>query len=150
MSSTRNRPDMWTRAHASKAAHANELRRGCRRKEPLHSDARSGRECGAVQRHYWALAGTISSSFFLENPRLSITSFIERLGCCWLRKTPRPASPAMSRASALPPHVWLWSGIVIVGGVIGSEVGSRRVAVTTFRRLLAVVLVVAGGKLLLL
>jgi uncharacterized membrane protein YfcA len=56
----------------------------------------------------------------------------------------------MSRASALPPHVWLWSGIVIVVGVIGSGVGSRRVAVTTFRRLLAVVLVVAGVKLLLL
>lgn len=46
--------------------------------------------------------------------------------------------------------VWLWTGIVIVGGLIGSELGSRRVAVTTFRRLLAAVLVVAGLKLLLL
>jgi uncharacterized membrane protein YfcA len=39
---------------------------------------------------------------------------------------------------------------VIVGGLIGSELGSRRVAVATFRRLLAAVLVVAGLKLLLL
>jgi hypothetical protein len=51
---------------------------------------------------------------------------------------------------ALPPDVWLWSGIVVVGGLIGSEIGSRRAAVTTFRRLLAAVLVVAGVKLLLL
>ena len=56
----------------------------------------------------------------------------------------------LSSIGALPPHVWLWTGIVIVGGAIGSELGSRRVAVTTFRRLLGVVLVVAGVKLLLL
>ena len=34
--------------------------------------------------------------------------------------------------------------------LIGSELGSRRVAVTTFRRLLAAVLLVAGLRLLLL
>jgi hypothetical protein len=45
--------------------------------------------------------------------------------------------------------VWLWSGIVVVGGLTGSGLGSRRVAVTTFRRLLVAVLV-AGLKLLLL
>jgi hypothetical protein len=44
----------------------------------------------------------------------------------------------------LSSKVWLWSGIVVVGGLIGSELGSQRVAVTTFRRLLAAVLVVAG------
>jgi hypothetical protein len=26
------------------------------------------------------------SAFFLANPRVSITSSIDRLGCCWLRK----------------------------------------------------------------
>jgi uncharacterized membrane protein YfcA len=51
---------------------------------------------------------------------------------------------------ALPSNVWLWSGIVGGGGLIGSELGSRRVAVTTFSRLLAAVLLVAGLKLLLL
>jgi uncharacterized protein len=51
---------------------------------------------------------------------------------------------------ALPSNVWLWSGIVVAGGLIGSELGSRRVAVRTFRRLLAAVLLVAGLKLLLL
>jgi uncharacterized membrane protein YfcA len=39
---------------------------------------------------------------------------------------------------------------VVIGGLIGSELGSRRVAVTTFRRLLAAVFVVAGVKLVLL
>jgi uncharacterized membrane protein YfcA len=44
--------------------------------------------------------------------------------------------------------VWLWACIVVVGGAIGSDLGSRRVAVPTFRRLLAIVLLVAGTKLL--
>jgi uncharacterized membrane protein YfcA len=37
----------------------------------------------------------------------------------------------------------------LVGGLIGSELGSRRLAPMTMRRLLAVVLVVAGVKMLL-
>jgi uncharacterized protein len=45
------------------------------------------------------------------------------------------------------PSLPLWAGAVVLGGLIGSELGSRRVGVRTFRRLLAVVLVVAGGKL---
>lgn len=49
---------------------------------------------------------------------------------------------------SLPASVWLWACIVVVGGVIGSDLGSRRVAVPTFRRLLAVVLLVAGTKLM--
>ena len=49
----------------------------------------------------------------------------------------------------LPPEIPLWVIAVVFGGVIGSELGSRRVGVPAFRRLLAVVLVVAGGKLIL-
>jgi uncharacterized protein len=49
---------------------------------------------------------------------------------------------------SLPTSIWLWVCIVVVGGVIGSDLGSRRVAVPTFRRLLAIVLLVAGTKLL--
>jgi len=56
----------------------------------------------------------------------------------------------LTSVGALPREVWLWTAIVIVGGAIGSDLGSRRVAVATFRRLLAAVLVVAGLKLLLL
>jgi uncharacterized membrane protein YfcA len=48
------------------------------------------------------------------------------------------------------PHeiVW-WAPAALIGGLIGSELGSRRLAPMTMRRLLAVVLVVAGIKMLL-
>ncbi len=51
---------------------------------------------------------------------------------------------------ALPPQIGLWAAVAVVGGVIGSELGSRRVATATFRRLLGVVLLIAGTKLVLL
>lgn len=49
------------------------------------------------------------------------------------------------------PHeiVW-WAPAALIGGLIGSELGSRRLAPLTMRRLLAVVLVVAGVKMLML
>lgn len=48
------------------------------------------------------------------------------------------------------PHeiIW-WAPAALVGGLIGAELGSRRLAPMTMRRLLAVVLVVAGVKMLL-
>lgn len=76
-------------------------------------------------------SGGVSAAFILLNSASGLAGNVASIG-------------------ALPNDVWLWSGIVIVGGLIGSELGSRRVAVTTFRRLLAAVLVVAGLKLLLL
>jgi uncharacterized membrane protein YfcA len=36
----------------------------------------------------------------------------------------------------------------VVGGLMGAEYGSRRLATPTLRRLLALVLVIAGGKLI--
>ena len=76
-------------------------------------------------------SGGVSAAFILLNSASGLAGNVASLG-------------------ALDSNVWLWTGIVIVGGLIGSEVGSRRVAVKTFRRLLAAVLVVAGVKLLLL
>lgn len=76
-------------------------------------------------------SGGVSAAFILLNSASGLAGNVASLG-------------------ALPSNVWLWSGIVVVGGLIGSELGSRRVAVTTFRRLLAAVLLVAGLKLLLL
>ena len=49
---------------------------------------------------------------------------------------------------ALPSAAPLWAGVVVVGGLIGSELGVRRLAERTLRRLLAVVLAIAGLKLL--
>ena len=51
---------------------------------------------------------------------------------------------------ALPSAAPLWAGAVVVGGLIGSELGARRLAEVALRRLLAVVLAIAGLKLILL
>jgi uncharacterized membrane protein YfcA len=47
----------------------------------------------------------------------------------------------------LPDQLPLWAGAAVVGGLVGSELGSRRIGTPTFRRLLGLVLVVAGAKL---
>ena len=49
----------------------------------------------------------------------------------------------------LPPAAPLWAGAVVVGAVIGSELGARQFAEVTLRRLLALLLAVAGLKLVL-
>lgn len=60
------------------------------------------------------------------------------------------AGLAGSRAeiARLPTAIFAWGAAALVGGIIGSELGSRRMANTQLRRLLAIVLVVAGLKLL--
>jgi uncharacterized membrane protein YfcA len=48
----------------------------------------------------------------------------------------------------LPAQLPLWMTAAAVGGLIGAELGSRRIGTPTFRRLLGVVLLVAGAKLI--
>jgi uncharacterized membrane protein YfcA len=50
----------------------------------------------------------------------------------------------------LPGSIYVWGAAAVVGGLVGSELGRRRLATTTLRRVLAVVLVVAGVKLMLI
>jgi hypothetical protein len=50
----------------------------------------------------------------------------------------------------IPAAIPLWLGVVAVGGIIGSELGSRRLPAPWVRRGLALVLLVAGLKLILL
>ena len=50
----------------------------------------------------------------------------------------------------LPEAIPLWAVAAAIGGLLGSEFGSRRLATTTLRRVLALVLVIAGLKLMLL
>ncbi len=47
----------------------------------------------------------------------------------------------------LPMQLPLWATAAVIGGLIGAELGSRRIGTPVFRRLLATVLVVAGIKL---
>jgi uncharacterized membrane protein YfcA len=49
----------------------------------------------------------------------------------------------------VPPEIVWWAPAALLGGIIGSELGSRRLAPITMRRLLSVVLIVAGVKMLL-
>ncbi|MEO8719329.1 MAG: sulfite exporter TauE/SafE family protein [Burkholderiales bacterium] len=49
--------------------------------------------------------------------------------------------------AALPQSIWLLGAVVLVGGWLGAEYGSRRFANPIVRRVLAVVLVVAGIKM---
>jgi len=44
--------------------------------------------------------------------------------------------------------VYPWAIAAVLGGIIGSSLGSRRFVNTTLYRLLAVVLVIAGTKLM--
>lgn len=53
-----------------------------------------------------------------------------------------------AQVAKLPSNVWFWVAAAIVGGIIGSTLGSKRFDSLTLRRVLAVVLVIAGVKLI--
>jgi uncharacterized membrane protein YfcA len=54
----------------------------------------------------------------------------------------------VSSIGSLPSSIFVFAPAAIVGGLIGAEYGSKRVAGANLRRLLAVVLVIAGLKLI--
>ncbi len=53
-----------------------------------------------------------------------------------------------AQISALPVNVWLWIAAAVGGGIIGSSLGSGYFESITLRRVLAVVLLTAGVKLI--
>jgi uncharacterized protein len=82
----------------------------------------------------WApprLAAGISAAFILANSSAGLAGNV-------------------ASVQALPGALPLWLAAVGVGGLLGAELGARRLAVPTLRRVLALVLVVAGLKLILL
>jgi uncharacterized membrane protein YfcA len=56
----------------------------------------------------------------------------------------------VASVQALPSALPLWLGAVAAGGLIGSEIGTRRLGTMGLRRALSMVLVVAALKLILL
>lgn len=54
----------------------------------------------------------------------------------------------VNATSAFPLPALVLAGVAVVGGTAGSYLGSHRLPHTTIKRLLAVVLLIAGGKLL--
>lgn len=80
----------------------------------------------------WAATRTtaaLSAAFILVNSISGLTGNISSVG-------------------NLPWFIFILVPIVIVGGYIGAEYGSKHIAIPTLRRLLAVVLVIAGLKLI--
>ena len=55
----------------------------------------------------------------------------------------------MTKPITFPPMLPYWIIAAVLGGLIGSELGRRRLTNPTLRRLLAAVLVIAGLKLIL-
>lgn len=49
----------------------------------------------------------------------------------------------------LPSNVWVWVAAAVIGGVVGSTLGAKRFDSLTLRRVLALVLIFAGVKLVL-
>jgi uncharacterized protein len=74
--------------------------------------------------------GGVSAAFILANSIAGLAG--------------RPTSVA-----ALPEQLPLWLGSAILGGMVGSGLGSQRFKTETFRKALALVLIVAGGKIIL-
>ena len=54
-----------------------------------------------------------------------------------------------SQLVSLPSNVWFWVVAAVVGGIIGSTLGAKRFNSLTLRRVLAMVLLFAGVKLVL-
>jgi uncharacterized protein len=59
------------------------------------------------------------------------------------------AAGFVAGTAALPSATWILGGVVLVGGWLGAEYGSRRFANPLVRRVLSVVLALAGGKMVL-
>ncbi len=53
-----------------------------------------------------------------------------------------------AQVTTLQSNVWIWVAVAVVGGIIGSTLGSKRFDSITLRRVLAVVLLFAGVKLI--
>jgi len=54
----------------------------------------------------------------------------------------------MAQIEKLPPTVWFWIGAAVVGGLVGSTLGSKKFDSLMLRRVLALVLAFAGFKLI--
>ena len=58
------------------------------------------------------------------------------------------AAGFVAKSAVLPSYVWILAAAVLVGGWLGAEYGSRRFANPVVRRVLAIVLALAGAKMI--
>jgi uncharacterized protein len=55
----------------------------------------------------------------------------------------------LTKLPTLPANLWLWSIVAAIGGWVGAEYGSKKIGSRRLQQLLAVVLAIAGIKLIL-
>ena len=55
----------------------------------------------------------------------------------------------LASVRSVPESIYLWGAAAVAGGLIGTELGRRRLATVTLRRVLSAVLVIAGLKMML-
>ena len=65
-----------------------------------------------------------------------------------MRKCSGLAAGFTMKSASLPTQIWVLCIAVLIGGWLGAEYGSRRFTNPFIRQLLAIVLAVAGAKML--
>jgi len=91
-----------------------------------------------------------------------LSPFLLMLGWAGTKQTSAVAAPfilvnslsglaaiLVSKSVGLPNYIWPLAAAVLIGGWLGAEYGSRRFANPVVRRVLAVVLALAGGKMIM-
>jgi len=133
----------------------------------LWRSARAGEEMREVRQPPLALAMVIGGALGLLSGLTGVgggiflSPLLLILGWAGTKQTSAVAAPFilvnsiaglagafMTSSMSLPGHVWILVGAVLVGGWLGAEYGSRRFTNPLIRRMLAVVLAVAGAKMI--
>jgi uncharacterized membrane protein YfcA len=133
----------------------------------LWRSARAGEEMRAVRQPPLALAMVIGGGLGLLSGLTGVgggiflSPLLLILGWAGTKQTSAVAAPFilvnsvaglagafMAKSTQLPMYVWILAGAVLVGGWLGAEYGSRRFTNPLIRRMLAVVLAVAGAKMI--
>jgi len=134
----------------------------------LWRSARAGEEMREVRQPPLALAMVIGGALGLLSGLTGVgggiflSPLLLILGWAGTKQTSAVAAPFilvnsiaglagafMTSSMSLPGHVWILVGAVLVGGWLGAEYGSRRFTNPLIRRMLAVVLAVAGAKMIM-
>lgn len=133
----------------------------------LWRSARSGEEMRAVREPPigWAMAiGAVMgllSGLTGVGGGIFLSPLLLMLGWAGTKQTSAVAAPFIlansiaglaaglfAGTAPLPPQIGILVGVVLVGGWLGAEYGSRRFANPVIRRVLGVVLALAGGKMI--
>lgn len=133
----------------------------------LWRSARAGEEMRAIRQPALALAMAIGAALGLlagltgVGGGIFLSPLLLMLGWAGTKQTSAVSAPFILvnsiaglvagvalKSATLPSYLWILGAAVIAGGWVGAEYGSRRFANPLVRRILAVVLALAGAKML--